>query len=44
LNQKLETQMQEKDSDIEDLKQSNDALARQLKELQTAVKRLQEKN
>lgn len=44
LNQKLETQLKQKDSEIQDLKQSNEVLARRLQELQTAVNELQKRN
>jgi Chaperone of endosialidase len=44
LNQKLETKLKQQDSEIQGLKQSHDTLARQLKELQTAVQALQERN
>jgi hypothetical protein len=43
LNQKLETQAKQKDTEIQGLKQSNDMLVEQLNELQAAVKALQEK-
>ena len=43
LNQKLETQLNQRDSEIQDLKQSNDSLAKKLDALQAAVVALQEK-
>jgi hypothetical protein len=43
LNQKLETQVKQRDAELEDLKQSSEALAKQLNELQAVVKALQEK-
>ena len=43
LNQKLETQLEQRDSEIQVLKQSNDALVKQLNKLQAAVQALQEK-
>lgn len=43
LNQKLETQLKQRDTEIQDLKDSNDALAKQLNQLQAAVQALQEK-
>lgn len=41
LNDKLETQLKQKETEIQDLKQSNEHLAAQLSELQAAVKALQ---
>lgn len=44
LNQKLEAQAKEKDAEITDLKQQNDQLAKQLNDLASAVKMLEQKN
>jgi hypothetical protein len=41
LNDKLESQLKQKESEIQDLKQSNERLSAQLSELQSAVKALQ---